>query len=279
MLSLSSFRNGVDMPVETDEDWYGVLRERAKQRLQSLLDGTPVRLLSRSETTELIHELQIYQAELEIQNEELRRAHHALQEARDRFRDLWDFAPAGYLSVDRDGCILEANLTAAALLGVPRSALTGSRLFRWVHRDDRPAYQDHRTAVLEDGQDKHCEIRLVCENGEDRYVRLDSVAVADAGGRATGFRIALTDVSPQKVFEQRWRIADSVIETSGEGIVILDAERRMIRVNRAFADQCGRTAGAPVGHDLRGLVATNDDAHELDAAWLSIRPATPPGGG
>ncbi|MBA1147934.1 EAL domain-containing protein [Ectothiorhodospiraceae bacterium WFHF3C12] len=259
------------MPVDTDDDWYGVLRTQAKQRLQSLLDGTPVRLLSSAETREVIHELQINQAELEIQNEELRRAQHALEEARDRFRDLYDFAPVGYLSVDADGRIQEANLTAAALLGLPRSALTGTRLFRWVHADDRAAYVNHRRAVLEDGNDQDCEIRLVPETGEGRFVRLDSVAVVNAEGRATGFHTALTDVSPQKVFEQRWRIADSVIETSGEGVVVLDAERRMTRVNRAFADQCMRPTGALAGQDLRELVATMDDARELDSAWLSVQ--------
>ena len=73
----------------------------------------------------LLHELQIHQIELEMQNRELREAQQRLEEARDRYADLYDFAPMGYLTLDESGRILEINLTGAAMLGDERANIIG----------------------------------------------------------------------------------------------------------------------------------------------------------
>ena len=79
---------------------------------------------------EALHELQVHQIELEMQNEELRRMHLELDTGRARYFDLYDLAPVGYCTLSEKGMILEANFTAATLLGVNRGALVGQPVSR-----------------------------------------------------------------------------------------------------------------------------------------------------
>lgn len=247
-------------------EWYGKLRSRAKGRLKELLEDNPISLMSKSEASELVRELQIYQAELEIQNEELRRAQRELEEARDRFRDLYEFSPVGYLSVSRDGRILEANLTAALLLGVNRSALTAGRLFRWIDERDRGIFRNFRAAAFASDQGEACELRFALGEGKTLDVRLDGVAVRDEKGEPTGLRLAVTDVSLRREIERRWKLADTVLEETGEGVVVFDGRRRIVRVNRAFSRQSGRSREYLKGRDLRELLGNSRDIQVFETA-------------
>ncbi len=104
--------------------------------------------LSSEQTRRTLHELRVHQIELEMQNEELRRAQVELDAARSRYLDLYDFAPVGYCTVSEQGLILEANLTAASLLGVARSALVQQRLTSFILPEDEDIYYLHRKQAL-----------------------------------------------------------------------------------------------------------------------------------
>ena len=95
------------------------LRERAEASLQSKAPG--VQELSLDEMSVLVHELQVHQIELEMQNDELRRGQISLEEANKKYSDFYDFAPVGFLTLDESGMIREVNLTAASQLGVTRT--------------------------------------------------------------------------------------------------------------------------------------------------------------
>ena len=96
--------------------------------------------LSPEDARQVLHELRVHQIELEVQNEELRRAQAELEASRARYFDLYDLAPVGYFTVSEQGLILEANLTAAGLLGVPRAALVNKPLTRFIVRGDQDIY-------------------------------------------------------------------------------------------------------------------------------------------
>ena len=114
--------------------------------------------LSIEETRIMVHELQVHQIELEMQNEELRRTQYELETARACYFDLYNLAPLGYFTISEKGLILESDLTLAALLGVPRSALVKRPITQFILKEDQHIYYLHRKQLfksLQRRQDVH----------------------------------------------------------------------------------------------------------------------------
>ena len=114
------------------------LRRRAEMRLSGKQTKTsPNR--TRADSERQVHELEVHQIELEMQNEELREAREAMEALLEKYTDLYDFAPVGYLTLDQQGVICEANLAGASLLGMARSGVDESaiRAFRVLGRSSR----------------------------------------------------------------------------------------------------------------------------------------------
>ncbi len=151
---------------------FGMLRRRAEEALR----GQPVELgdLSSKEIQYLLHELQVHQAELEIQNEELRRVQLDLEVSRDRYTKLYDFAPAGYCTISHKDKILEANQTLAELLEVECKQIIQEKFSRFVAREDQDKYYFHRRLTFERGLRQASEIRMIKAGGERIDVRLES---------------------------------------------------------------------------------------------------------
>ena len=113
------------------------LRQRAEEIAWDKTAQTPenVAAMLPDETQRLLHELRVHQIELELQNEELQRAQLELQTSRAEYSDLYDLAPVGYITLSEQGLILQANLTAATLLGMPRGQLVKQRLSHFIVRE------------------------------------------------------------------------------------------------------------------------------------------------
>ncbi len=120
---------------------------------------------------QLVHELQVYQIELEMQNEQLRRTQQELETSRDRYSALYDFAPVGYLTLDRAGVILEANLTAARLLGSARGELLRQRLTDFIVPADQDMFYRHRQQVVATHTPQACELAMQRQDGTGFFVR------------------------------------------------------------------------------------------------------------
>src|SRR6266508_2674660 len=96
-----------------------------------------------NELTRALHELEVHQVELEMQNRELVESHQLVEESRSRYADLYDFAPVGYVSLDGQGRIQEINLTCAEMMGGERSQLVGKLFSSYVTASDRPRFLQH----------------------------------------------------------------------------------------------------------------------------------------
>jgi diguanylate cyclase (GGDEF)-like protein/PAS domain S-box-containing protein len=151
--------------------------------------------------TELLHDLQVHQVELEMQNEELRRAHLALEAARDRYVDLYDFAPVGYFTLNLHGVVGEANLTGAALLGMDRGLLIGSQFARRVVPADTDRWHRYITMLAREGERGSIELALQGPGGNAFHAHVDGLRARDQGGTQV-LRITLTDISQRKAREE-----------------------------------------------------------------------------
>ncbi len=199
--------------------------------------------LSPETAREVLHDLRVHQIELEMQNEELRRAQEALEASRARYFDLYDLAPIGYLTFNDDGLILEANLAAAELLGVTRNALTKQPLARFVAREDQDAYYQHGRRLIETGARQECEIRILREDGATVWVWFETSAAQDGVTGKPVYRAVLRDINARKVAEIALRESEeryrSIFETAQEGILIGALNGRILVANRKMADMLG----------------------------------------
>jgi len=142
----------------------------------------------------LLHELLVHKIELEMQNEELRRAQTELEIQRARYFDLYDLAPVGYFSVDAQGRILEANLTAATLLGLSRSMVVGQPITRFILKSDQDIYYLFRKSLLKVGETQSCELRMVKKDGVEFWAGLSAAIVPGENGEQV-CRLTISDVS------------------------------------------------------------------------------------
>lgn len=112
-------------------------RQSLRKDAESMLLGVSREKPDARPAEALVHELLVHKVELEMQIEELKRSHAALEEERDRYLDLYDFAPVGYITIDRDCLIGEINLAGAAMLGLDRVKLINRSFSTFVSRQDR----------------------------------------------------------------------------------------------------------------------------------------------
>jgi PAS domain S-box-containing protein len=147
------------------------------------------------EKERLLHELQVHQIELEVQNRALREAQQALEASRDRYVDLYDFAPVGYATLDDKGIIRELNLTAARMLGRERSGLLGIPFALRVANGATGNFFTHIKRVFASGQRQVTELEMQDGGAGPRHVRLESVLVGHVPGRPKACHTAMIDIT------------------------------------------------------------------------------------
>jgi PAS domain S-box-containing protein len=172
------------------------LRARAEAELAHSAPAMP----SRRTADALLHELQVHQIELEMQHEQLRQAHLAMEESRDRYVELYDFAPVGYVTLTADDQIAQINLTGATLLGVARPLLLNKRFSAFIVPADQACWSHHFTHVIDQvGRDT---VELVMQRGDGTvFHALLDCAHQKVGAGGTAIRIALSDISERKRLE------------------------------------------------------------------------------
>jgi diguanylate cyclase (GGDEF)-like protein/PAS domain S-box-containing protein len=172
-----------------------------------------------------LHELRVHQIELEMQNVELRRTQEELEGSRARYFDLYDLAPVGYFTLSERGLILEANLTAAKLLGVARGALVKQPLSRFILPEDQDIHYRHFKPLLETGTPQSWELRLLRKDAAPFWARVEATTAQDADG-ASVCRAAVSDITERKRAEDAVRKSEEkyrqLFESMSEGFLLVE---------------------------------------------------------
>ncbi len=213
-----------------------------RQAAEEKLDLVSMELTPRS-AEELLHELQVHQIELEMQNEALRQAQIDLEASRDRYVDLYEFAPVGYISLTSTGLIEQLNLTGSTLLGENRNQLTQKRFAHFVVPKDRGLWQQVFMRVVGCNDNMSCDLQLQRNNGTLFHAHLDCRHI---DGDRPPVRITLTDVSDRFHADEELRIAAIAFE-SQEGMMVSDSQGVIVRINKAFTRLTGYTAADAIG--------------------------------
>ena len=251
------------------EDAAAVLRRQAEAVVAKM--ARPVRPVGHEDDT--MHELFVHQVELEMQNEEMRRLQSSLDAERARYFELFDLAPAGYLTLDAKNLILEANLTLATLLGLPRQKLVKLPFTRLIEPHDQDIFYRLRKKLLEDRTPQKGELRLLKSDGTRFWARLEATHApdADAPDLCRVFVSDITDLIEARDAiarrEQEYRLlaenaSDVVFRCSTTGLIEW--------ITSSVVARAGWTPEQLVGRHFRDLVHP-DDTDRLAAGQAGLK--------
>lgn len=236
---------------------------KADAEAMALARATPTRTPGFS-NDELVHELHVHQIELEMQNDALRQAQVALEESRDRYADLYEFAPVGYLTLNDIGLITEVNLTGADLFGEDRAKLLHRRFLSLIASADQDRWHRHFLSARRHHGKQTCELKLNRSDGVIFDANLDCLLT-----KAGEVRVTLTDITARKQGEEQQRISAITFETQ-EGVVVTDANGVILQVNRAFTRLSGFSAKEAIGQKPSILKSNRHDITFYQQMWQTL---------
>ena len=248
------------------------LRAKAESKLKRRI--VKLRELSPGDEEKVLHELRVFQIELEMQNEKLRLAQKELEDSRSKYSDLYDFAPVGYFTFDKNGLVIEANLTGCEMLGIERKNLIKKPFRLFVGKEAEDRFYLHRQEVLKKGAKQSCEITLVRKDKTTFEVLLESVRATDADGNLTLCRTAVTDITECKRMEEELRKSRdgleirvrertahlsqqaSLLDLANDAIFVCDLNDNIVFWNDGAVETYGWTKEEATGKNPNDLLKT-----------------------
>jgi PAS domain S-box-containing protein len=206
----------------------------------------------------LIENLRIHQIELEMQNDELWNTQASLELSQRKYFDLYDLAPVGYVTMNPKGIILEINLTAADLLGFPRSHLISKNFGRFVFPNFQDIFYFHCNAVLKSREKKNCELRLVKKDGGQIYIQMDTLPIQMNNGELSELRSTMTDITERKLLENALLESKITIQAlndaNSESAMLIDRKGAVLMINETAARRLGQNAAAMIGLNIKDFL-------------------------
>ena len=240
-----------------------VLRDIAEQQAkeQNPMSEDSAKPMTPAEVRETLHELQVHQIELAMQNEDLRTTQLQLEESRSKYFDLYEQAPVGYFTLLESDKILDVNLVAAKLFGLTQDALAGDTLTRFIHKHAQDTRYLRRKALFETGELQVFDLKMINSGGEPFWGNL-SMTLSTEGEDGPSGRVVLVDVSARIRMESDLAMEKKLLETTlgsiGDGVISTDSSGNVVFMNRVAEAMTGWSQ-----EDARGK-SVQDVFHIID---------------
>ena len=238
-----------------DSEKVSDLRKRTEDALQG--KNEDLKGLSTTDARSLVSELQVHQTELEMQNEELRKAKKELEDVRNSYSDLYDFAPVGYFTFDKNGLIYKMNLTSAAKLGMERGFLIKKPFSNYISKSSKDVFYSHLHQVFNTGKRQTCEIKLQDKKGIEFDAQLETIPEQEIEGNINRCKTIVIDITErkraEKAAEELGRYAESIVETVREPLLVMDANLNIISASRNFYKSFKTTPEDTIGKFIYDL--------------------------
>ena len=258
----------------TVENTRQTLRGRAEAIVEKKLQLLNDHQLTSASINEILHELRVHQIELEMQNEELRESHAALDIMRARYFDLYDLAPIGYLTLNQHNTIQQANLTVASMLGLARSTLINQPFTKLIFKADQDVFYLHHKHLIKSGDPQSFDLRIIHHADTPLWVNC-VITLAHNDDDAPEVRAMLNDISVRKQNEQALAESEAhyhtLFDSIDEGFCVIELifdhankpiDYRFLELNPSFIKQSGLNEA--LGKRMSEL------APNLDVEWYEI---------
>ncbi len=241
------------------------LHREAESRLAGKRE--PPSVVPVEDAPRLVHELQVHQIELEMQNEELRKSQDAIAALLEKYLNLYDFAPVGYFTLDASGVIRQANLTGASFLAVPRGEIMDKRLAAFLEPESRPALAAFLAEIMAGVRTPLCEVRVTRADRAEVFVQMRGAAFE----LEAQCRIAMVDVTERNraenlVLQYQAHLEELVRERSAELLLANESLKAEV-VTRREAGEAVERLNTQLQEGIAQSLATN---RELDAFSYSV---------
>ncbi len=245
------------------------LRERAEKTLKELSKASAVDNNTGNDLRKILHELQVHQIELEMQNEELRRTQGLLELEKKRYTDLFEYAPVGYVLLNKNGIILNVNQTFCNILEISKVEAINKSFATIINKESQDNYHFHLQELLSENQSSTALLNLKSRSGNDLWMKIESKVFFSEESNTYIIQSSLSDITKIKATEEQLLLLNTAFEQSANSIIITDTQGNIQYANPQFFKITGYTPAEAIGQNPR-IIKHENSVIDYKELWETI---------